>query len=43
MIDRISKRQRHFRRDNRNHSLYILEKNLADRLQMEIQNESGST
>lgn len=43
MVDRIAQRQRHFRRDNRNHSLYILEKNLADRLQMEIQNESGST
>lgn len=43
MISRISERQRHFRRDNRNHSVYILEKNLADRLQMEIHDESDTT
>lgn len=36
LIERICARQQHFRRDNRNHSLYVLEKNLADRLKTDL-------
>jgi sigma-B regulation protein RsbU (phosphoserine phosphatase) len=42
MIDKISKRQQHFRRDNWNHSLYIFEKNLEDRLKAELNHDPQS-
>lgn len=41
MIARICERQRHFRRDNYNHSVYTLHRNLAERLNEEFESEEN--